>query len=414
MAKVFYAVGTFISTPIASTTSIYNALMADPTDSAQSVSDSCVGVTICQNEGHRDIQEDYYQAIIDFNPDPQGPTFLNRLSATGTQSITAVSRQSFFGVYDGHGGDEVSKHLHQHLHKTLLDNLPPLKENAPPPPPTSAMKIPPLSLMTPFKASSSTIDDGSAPLPPPSPARSAPGTPGKSPGRALTPKRGSFDEGMEMNTLDRQESESGLLGGEDCEGQSAIGEIVRGVYTEIDNQIAGIKVDGEEGVFGADSGSTAATCLMRSEEGKCVLYCANVGDSRVVLCRNGAPVRLTKDHRCNDALEVKRIKDAGGFVFNRRVGGCLSVTRSFGHVNDKFLILGDPYTSRTVVDPLLDECVILASDGVWDSMKEDVVCRWVTQGLVEGKKLKEICDDIVRECLRKYARDNICIVIVAL
>jgi len=68
-----------------------------------------------------------------------------------------------------------------------------------------------------------------------------------------------------------------------------------------------------------------------------VLYCANVGDSRIVLCRNSSPVRLTLDHRCADPSEVKRIKDSGGFVFNRRVGGVLAVTRAIGHINDKVI-----------------------------------------------------------------------------
>lgn len=52
-----------------------------------------------------------------------------------------------------------------------------------------------------------------------------------------------------------------------------------------------------------------------------VLYAANAGDARAVLCRGGEALRLTYDHKGSDAQESKRIIDAGGFVMNNRVNG---------------------------------------------------------------------------------------------
>lgn len=52
-----------------------------------------------------------------------------------------------------------------------------------------------------------------------------------------------------------------------------------------------------------------------------VLYTANAGDARAVLCRSGKGVRLTYDHKGSDKQEAKRIKEAGGFVMNNRVNG---------------------------------------------------------------------------------------------
>lgn len=52
-----------------------------------------------------------------------------------------------------------------------------------------------------------------------------------------------------------------------------------------------------------------------------MLYTANVGDARAVLCRAGKAVRLTYDHKGSDSQEAKRITDAGGFVMNNRVNG---------------------------------------------------------------------------------------------
>src|SRR6202035_5165989 len=61
-----------------------------------------------------------------------------------------------------------------------------------------------------------------------------------------------------------------------------------------------------------------------------VLYTANAGDARGVLCRGGKAMRLTYDHKGSDKQEAKRITDAGGFVMSGRVNGVLAVTRSLG------------------------------------------------------------------------------------
>ena len=52
-----------------------------------------------------------------------------------------------------------------------------------------------------------------------------------------------------------------------------------------------------------------------------VLYTANAGDARAVLCRGGKAIRLTYDHKGSDKQEAKRITDAGGFVMGGRVNG---------------------------------------------------------------------------------------------
>lgn len=79
------------------------------------------------------------------------------------------------------------------------------------------------------------------------------------------------------------------------------------------------------------SGSTSVSCLiMPSGRGPGhVLYTANVGDSRAVLCRGGRAIRLSYDHKASDVNEQKRIEDAGGFVLRRRVLGVLRLVDIF-------------------------------------------------------------------------------------
>jgi len=95
-----------------------------------------------------------------------------------------------------------------------------------------------------------------------------------------------------------------------------------------------------------------------------VLYTANVGDARIVLCRNGKALRLSYDHKGSDENEGRRITNAGGLILNNRVNGVLAVTRALGDAYMKDLVTGHPYTTETVIQPDLDEFLILACDGV--------------------------------------------------
>lgn len=95
-----------------------------------------------------------------------------------------------------------------------------------------------------------------------------------------------------------------------------------------------------------------------------VLYTANVGDARIILCRNGKALRLSYDHKGSDENEGKRIANAGGLILNNRVNGVLAVTRALGDSYMKDLVTGHPYTTETVVQPNSDEFFIIACDGV--------------------------------------------------
>lgn len=79
------------------------------------------------------------------------------------------------------------------------------------------------------------------------------------------------------------------------------------------------------------SGSTSVTCVIRVVDGRRMLFVANVGDSRAVLCRGGKAQRMTIDHKASLPEEAKRIRDAGGFIGrNKRVNGVLAISRALG------------------------------------------------------------------------------------
>lgn len=114
-------------------------------------------------------------------------------------------------------------------------------------------------------------------------------------------------------------------------------------------------------------------CLVTKEYGNPVLYTANVGDSRAVLKQGKAgALRLSTDHRPCEREELERIARVGGVIMGGRVGGSLAITRALGdHMLFKSGVIPNPSISRHELKPS-DKYLILASDGVWDAMSDEV------------------------------------------
>lgn len=115
-----------------------------------------------------------------------------------------------------------------------------------------------------------------------------------------------------------------------------------------------------------------------------VLYTANVGDARIILCRNGKALRLSYDHKGSDENEGRRITNAGGLILNNRVNGVLAVTRALGDTYMKDLVTGHPYTTETVVQPEVDEFIIIACDGVSITRHSEMGRRKLTLSIALG------------------------------
>jgi len=141
-----------------------------------------------------------------------------------------------------------------------------------------------------------------------------------------------------------------------------------------------------------------------------VLYTANVGDARIVLCRNGKALRLSYDHKGGDENEGKRIAGAGGLILNNRVNGVLAVTRALGDAYMKDLVTGHPYTTETVIQPDIDEFLILACDGLWDVCSDQEACDLVrgVQDPQQGSKI------LVDHALARFSTDNLSCMVVRL
>jgi protein phosphatase PTC1 len=138
-----------------------------------------------------------------------------------------------------------------------------------------------------------------------------------------------------------------------------------------------------------------------------VLYSANAGDARGVLCRGGKAVRLTYDHKGSDKQEAKRITDAGGFVMSGRVNGVLAVTRSLGDSSMKEFVVGAPYTTETELCDE-DEFLILACDGLWDVMGDQAAIDLVR----DVDDAQQASQKLLKHALSHHTTDNVTILVV--
>ncbi|KAI0874344.1 phosphatase 2C-like domain-containing protein [Hypoxylon argillaceum] len=139
-----------------------------------------------------------------------------------------------------------------------------------------------------------------------------------------------------------------------------------------------------------------------------VLYTANVGDARIILCRAGKALRLSYDHKGSDENEGKRIANAGGLILNNRVNGVLAVTRALGDSYIKYLVTGHPYTTETVIQPEVDEFIIIACDGLWDVCTDQEAVNLIRdkQDAVAASKL------LVDHALARFSTDNLSCMII--
>eukprot|EP01018_Ginkgo_biloba_P034194 Gb_27731 [translate_table: standard] len=132
-------------------------------------------------------------------------------------------------------------------------------------------------------------------------------------------------------------------------------------------------------------GSTAVVAVVGCRQ----IIVANCGDSRAVLSRSGKAIALSTDHKPDRPDEMARIEAAGGRVIfwnGHRVLGVLAMSRAIGDKYLKPYVVAEPEvtcTQRTDED----ECLILASDGLWDVLSNEVVCE-VARRCLSGRVLR--------------------------
>ncbi|AAF21151.1 protein phosphatase 2C (AtP2C-HA); 19519-17666 [Arabidopsis thaliana] len=184
-----------------------------------------------------------------------------------------------------------------------------------------------------------------------------------------------------------------------------------------------------EAVASETVGSTAVVALVCSSH----IVVSNCGDSRAVLFRGKEAMPLSVDHKPDREDEYARIENAGGKVIQwqgARVFGVLAMSRSIGDRYLKPYVIPEPEVTF-MPRSREDECLILASDGLWDVMNNQEVCEIARRRILmwhkkngapplaeRGKGIDPACqaaaDYLSMLALQKGSKDNISIIVIDL
>ena len=120
---------------------------------------------------------------------------------------------------------------------------------------------------------------------------------------------------------------------------------------------------------------------------------------------------MTEDHNCKNKSEVEAIKKKGVKVFDGRVLGCLSLTRTFGDTDFKeFQISCEPYITKISINKDNIKYIVIASDGVWDIVNAEQLFK--IQNELKNGSSEEFCNSLIDYSLKGGSYDNIsCIVL---
>jgi serine/threonine protein phosphatase PrpC len=144
------------------------------------------------------------------------------------------------------------------------------------------------------------------------------------------------------------------------------------------------------------------------------LYCANVGDARGIMCRDGKALDLSVDHKAKRKDEQDRIKADGGYIVYGRVLGRLAISRAFGDFDCKNIemparnldgtentetdqrvirsfVLSEPEIRVVDLDPKRDDFFLLASDGLFDRFSSEECVKLVREKLSKMDIMEQSC-----------------------
>ena len=174
------------------------------------------------------------------------------------------------------------------------------------------------------------------------------------------------------------------------------------LFKEIDEEFKNFKY------YNIGSTATIIYITQNKINGKKILYCINIGDTKCILTQTTGSRKLSYDDLSTDESEYNRIINEGGFIKNGRVGGQLMISRAFGDWEFKpYGVICSPHITKIEINDK-SKYVILASDGVWDVLDDLDVYKFS----LSADNSKILCDQIIQNALERETTDNLsCFVI---
>jgi len=182
-----------------------------------------------------------------------------------------------------------------------------------------------------------------------------------------------------------------------------------------------------------EQGSTACVAVLFPKNN--AFFVANCGDSRAILLKQSASragdvgsisvQRITRDHKPSDPDEKMRIENKGGSVLTRgdevaRVSGILAVSRSFGDGtlrSDGLTEIPDVFGPFTLHadNPTSPQRVVLACDGLFDVLSDELVAHTVSQVAAASMSATEanVARQLRNLAFASNSTDNISVMILS-
>ena len=167
-----------------------------------------------------------------------------------------------------------------------------------------------------------------------------------------------------------------------------------------------------------DVGATACVVYLAEEEDeltgfklrKKVIYCTFLGDVQCIVISKTRVKKLTKVHNIKNEDERKRIENIGGVIFDEKLYGQENITRAFGMFNLKqYGITCIPECAKISLNNL-DKYVVIGTKGVFDSLTDgDLhnICN-------NAESTETIIKNILQNCINRFTRENIGIIVIKL
>ena len=166
------------------------------------------------------------------------------------------------------------------------------------------------------------------------------------------------------------------------------------------------------------TGSTALCGVIskNTNNQKKILWIANVGDSRAVLCNyKKEAIQLSQDHKPNSTSEKKRIEQLGGKIkydgSDWRIND-LSLSRAFGDLESKPYITHLPQIFKYNLNKN-DKFIIFACDGLWDVLSNSKAITYVNS-LLSKKYTGNYAKKLAEKAIKEGSTDNVTTVILFL
>jgi len=348
-------------------------------------------VGVSEDKGSRRYMEDSHSFVVDY---------------------AGVRGQGFFAIFDGHAGKHAAEWCGGHFHEHLLDALRASPDKTIPDILNKTFHNVDSRLSRMCEESDGKIHSGCTAVTAFLRIEDADGK------QSFVSSLPAIEAALDMQVEDEDVDSTHTSGSESPKDPKKLKSKTYNGGSKIKKALKSLSSSSQSGLLTPRSTSPSAlesgiyqangfTVITPPSTSRRVLYSANAGDARGVLCRAGKAVRLTYDHKGSDKQEAKRIMDAGGFVMGGRVNGVLAVTRSLGDSSMKEFVVGSPYTTETELCEE-DELLILACDGLWDVAGDQQVVDLIRE-IPDAQEASKV---LLAYALNKSTTDNVTILVV--